>query len=152
MEFIKTNFVNAAIWLVSASCIKKVGGFNPSFFHYGEDNEYCNRVRSRGLQIAILPSAIGIHDRENRPVYVSKSKEKLNCLNYAKIDFFKSTKKNSFSRSSCKILFNSWGFQLNNFERIIVLLRFLREFKNISKCKEIISSSEKPFLNSNLNK
>ena len=150
LEFIETKFVNAAIWLLSASCIKKVGGFNPCFFHYGEDNEYCNRLESKGYKIAILPSAIGIHAREHRPISFSKRKEKLHCLNYAKIDYFKSTNERSFIRSQYKILFNTWGFKLNIIERVIMVLKFTREFKKLRSCKQIIRTSEMPFLNTEM--
>lgn len=59
-------FVNAAAWLVTRKCIEKIGGFNPSFYHYGEDNNYCQRVLYHGLKIGIAPEAIIYHDRENR--------------------------------------------------------------------------------------
>ena len=30
-------FINAAAWLLTRKCLEKVGGFDPLFFHYGED-------------------------------------------------------------------------------------------------------------------
>jgi hypothetical protein len=39
------GFVNAAAWLVTRECLEKVGGFSPSFFHYGEDASTNNRSR-----------------------------------------------------------------------------------------------------------
>ena len=59
-------FVNAAAWLVSRNCIEKVGGFDPIFYHYGEDNNYCQRVRYHGFKIGIIPNAYIVHDREYR--------------------------------------------------------------------------------------
>ena len=59
-------FVNAAFWLLSRECIEKVGGFDPIFFHKGEDNDYINRVRFKGLKIGICPDVSGLHFRENR--------------------------------------------------------------------------------------
>ncbi|NML58031.1 glycosyltransferase family 2 protein [Chryseobacterium cheonjiense] len=59
-------FVNAAAWLVTRKCIEKVGGFNPSFYHYGEDNNYCQRVLYHDLKIGIAPEALIYHDRESR--------------------------------------------------------------------------------------
>ena len=38
------EFVNAAAWLLSIDCIRKVGFFEPLFFLYGEDNNYLQRV------------------------------------------------------------------------------------------------------------
>ena len=61
-----TEFVNAAAWLISKKCIETVGGFNTSFFHYGEDINYGQRVLFHQLKIGICPSCVVFHDRENR--------------------------------------------------------------------------------------
>ncbi len=55
-------FVNAAAWLVSKECIKTVGGFDPLFPHYGEDDDYCNRVLYKKLKIGVTPNAAITHD------------------------------------------------------------------------------------------
>lgn len=55
-------FVNAAAWLVSRSCIEKVGYFEPLFFHYGEDRNYCDRVLFHRFSIAIATDAAICHD------------------------------------------------------------------------------------------
>lgn len=59
-------FVNAAAWLVSKKCLETVGGFDPLFFHYGEDDNYCQRVQYHGFKIGVLPKVYAIHDREDR--------------------------------------------------------------------------------------
>lgn len=61
------EFVNAAAWLLSRECIIKVGGFNPSFFHYGEDDNYIQRVKYHNLEVGILTTALIFHDRDKRP-------------------------------------------------------------------------------------
>ena len=61
-------FVNAAAWLISKKCLETVGGFDPLFFHYGEDDNYCQRVRYHGLKIGVLPQCYIIHDREHREI------------------------------------------------------------------------------------
>jgi GT2 family glycosyltransferase len=55
--------VNAAVWLMSAACLRTAGGFDPTFFMYGEDDDLCRRVRYHGFQIAIVPRAIAYHSR-----------------------------------------------------------------------------------------
>jgi GT2 family glycosyltransferase len=62
-EVYSTTFVNAAAWLLTSECLDTVGGFDPLFFMYGEDNDYCNRVTWHGLEIGVVPSAIVFHDR-----------------------------------------------------------------------------------------
>jgi GT2 family glycosyltransferase len=59
-------FVNAAGWLIPKSTIEKVGLFDPMFFHYGEDDNYCQRVRAHDLKVGVVPSANMRHDREGR--------------------------------------------------------------------------------------
>ena len=56
-------YVNAAIWLLSSGCIHKIGFFNPLFRHYGEDMEYCSRIRHLGYCIGIIPTASAVHNR-----------------------------------------------------------------------------------------
>ncbi|MCU4165567.1 glycosyltransferase family 2 protein [Carboxylicivirga caseinilyticus] len=57
-----TKFVNAAAWLISLECLAKVGGFNPLFPHYGEDEDYINRLHYWGFKVGIVPEARIIHD------------------------------------------------------------------------------------------
>ena len=66
VNLIDTQFVNAAAWLISKSCIVRTGGFDPIFFHYGEDLNYTHRVLYRGFKIGIVTDAVIYHDREDR--------------------------------------------------------------------------------------
>lgn len=59
----QVDFVNAAFWMLSRSCLETVGLFNPAFQHYGEDLEYAHRVSFHDLRIGIVPSLYGFHDR-----------------------------------------------------------------------------------------
>ncbi len=58
-----TSFVNAAFWLISRECLEKIGLFEPLFSHYGEDDNYLQRVIYHGGKIGICPAALGFHDR-----------------------------------------------------------------------------------------
>lgn len=60
-------FVNAAGWLLSRKCLESVGGFDPIFFHYGEDDNYCQRVAYHGLKIGVVPGSFLFHDRVSKP-------------------------------------------------------------------------------------
>ena len=59
------TYVNAAAWLVSRNCLEKVGGFDPLFFMYVEDEDYCARVLYHGFRIGIVPSVRAIHFRHS---------------------------------------------------------------------------------------
>lgn len=61
----EVTFINAAIWLISKECLMEVGGFNPSFFHYGEDDNYCDRVLYHGFKIGVYPLAMAYHYNVN---------------------------------------------------------------------------------------
>ena len=61
-------FVNAAFWMIHVSVLKKVGGFCPLFYHYGEDKDFVNRLHYHGYHMAYSPLAFGCHDREYRPL------------------------------------------------------------------------------------
>ena len=57
-------FVNAAAWLLPVSTLKRIGGFDPIFFHYGEDNNYCQRALFHSLKTGVVTNAFIRHDRE----------------------------------------------------------------------------------------
>jgi len=59
-------FVNAAAWLIPKTTFEKVGGFDPIFFHYGEDDNYCQRILFHNLRIGIIPKTYIFHDREKK--------------------------------------------------------------------------------------
>lgn len=57
--------INAAAWLLPRSTLETVGGFDPMFFLYGEDDNYCQRVKYHGLKIGITPLTKIRHDSNN---------------------------------------------------------------------------------------
>jgi len=69
-EVYPTRFVNAAAWLVSRHALQTVGGFDPMFFHYGEDNDYLYRAAFHGLLVAVTPLAKIFHDRPTPPSFL----------------------------------------------------------------------------------
>ena len=71
--------VMAAHWLISKECLHKVGGFSPTFPHYGEDNNYADRALYHELLVGIVPKARAVHDRENRRI-TNKQKTYMNYI------------------------------------------------------------------------
>lgn len=61
--FYAINYVNAACWFMPISVIETIGGFNPLFFHYGEDNNYIHRLHYHRIPIYLVPGAHIYHDR-----------------------------------------------------------------------------------------
>lgn len=62
----EADFICAAAWLISKNCLQEVGGFNPTFFHYGEDDNFVQRLHFKGLKIGVLPTCKIYHDRQER--------------------------------------------------------------------------------------
>ncbi|MDR2122447.1 MAG: glycosyltransferase [Flavobacteriaceae bacterium] len=82
-EVTEVPFVNAAVWMLSKSCLRKTGLFNPYFIHYGEDRNYCNRIKYNNLKIGILCNAKANHDRErttDEKKMLKLAKIKLDCI------------------------------------------------------------------------
>lgn len=63
----ETTFVNAALWLLPAAGIVMLGGFDPVFPHYGEDDDFINRLHYHGYKAGICPAAVGVHARSQEP-------------------------------------------------------------------------------------
>ncbi len=57
------SFINAAAWLVSKDCFTKTGYFDPIFSHYGEDRNFCERVKYHGFKIGVVKNSAICHDR-----------------------------------------------------------------------------------------
>lgn len=55
---------NAAAWLLSRDCLMNVGGFDPLFFMYGEDDDLFNRIVYHRFKIGLIPQAQVFHYRQ----------------------------------------------------------------------------------------
>jgi N-acetylglucosaminyl-diphospho-decaprenol L-rhamnosyltransferase len=55
------NYVSGAVTLVRASAMRTLGGFDPAFFLYYEDDDFCLRLRRAGHAIVLVPAAVAVH-------------------------------------------------------------------------------------------
>ena len=78
-----SNFVNAAAWFIPRETLLKVGGFDPVFFHTGEDDNFCQRLRYHNIPIFMTEKASIQHDRQDR--VIPKPPPHLKVANRAKI-------------------------------------------------------------------
>lgn len=131
-EFYETDFCNAAAWLVSKTCLKKVGFFSEHFPHYGEDRNFCERAKFHHFEIAILKNTKVHHDREqkmNAEKAIKLGKIKLLTIflnpNFSQNKSIKEGLKNAFGIS--KFIFK----KQKTFSAFFPLLKeFLRLFQN----------------------
>lgn len=53
--------INAAAWLLRSSVFEIVGGFDPIFFMYGEDDDLISRFAHHGQRFALVPDSRIVH-------------------------------------------------------------------------------------------
>jgi GT2 family glycosyltransferase len=77
-----TNFANAAAWLLPRKTLETVGGFDPIFKHYEEDDNYLNRAIYHKLKIGVCPLARIVHDHQDSQLSDEKAmlRQKQNLL------------------------------------------------------------------------
>ena len=77
-EVYETDYMPAAAWLLPRKTLEQIGGFDPLFFHRGEDDNYMQRVHYHGGKIGLCAKACICHDIEERPVEyeVTNTREK----------------------------------------------------------------------------
>ena len=61
-KLFKLDFIQAAAWFIPIDVIKSIGGFDPLFFHYGEDNNYCQRLHFFNIPLYVALSISICHD------------------------------------------------------------------------------------------
>ena len=66
-EVYETDYIGAAAWLLPRQTLEQIGGFDPLFFHRGEDDNYMQRVHYHGGKIGICAKTCICHDIEERP-------------------------------------------------------------------------------------
>jgi GT2 family glycosyltransferase len=128
-EIYEVEFVNAAFWLLSFACVKKVGLFDSLFFHYGEDVNYVQRVRFHNFKIGVCPKVKGVHDRMGRKgvpeKFMGMEKEKRSLL-FKLANVNNKNYKKEIIKMQWKILFSIlWKFITLKFDELKIQLRAL---------------------------
>jgi len=143
----ETEFVNAACWLLNRNTIKTVGTFNPLFPHYGEDNDFVNRLHYYDLKVFVEGDTFVVHDRnqfENLQFEKLKKREK--------VSFFKHASNINHSRYQALIKvvdkwlresiyylitlkINKWAAVNIGFFNLFLMLSKVMKYRNLSKMK-----------------
>jgi GT2 family glycosyltransferase len=55
------DWIEGSSFFISRECHKQLGGFDPLYFMYWEDAEYCRRARLRGWRVVVVPGSICRH-------------------------------------------------------------------------------------------
>lgn len=143
-ELFQVKFVNAAAWLITRKCIETVGGFNPLFEFYAEDNNYAQRLVFHGFKIGICVQTRIYHDRLNRPKSIHF------------IDSYKIFKRNFISNMSC-VFTNARPkdfliIELKSFIKNCLTLKFSEALINIKNIFFIAKTAEQAVLLKHISK
>ncbi len=65
-DWYETKYINAAAWLLPRKTLETIGGFDPIFYHYGEDDNYLQRVMYHRLKVVVCPKSRVVHDTIRR--------------------------------------------------------------------------------------
>ena len=55
------DWIQGSFMVIRGEVVRQVGGFDPAYFMYGEDMEWCWRIRAAGWAIAYLPDPVVRH-------------------------------------------------------------------------------------------
>lgn len=82
----ESKYINAAGWLLSRHTLEIVGGFDPIFFHYEEDDDYLNRLLYHNIKVGIVPYVCMVHDHHNK-YEISNEKLKIRHQQFILVKF-----------------------------------------------------------------
>lgn len=139
-EVYTIKYVNAAAWLLPRITLENIGGFCPLIFHYGEDDDYMNRVHYHGFKIGLVPSVNIVHDTSRR---LANSDVLFIKANSEEIDtFLDITQEKNLFKQKCYVLRKYFIAILRGdtrsgkyyYNRYFILLS---RGKEIEKCREL---------------
>ena len=144
-DIYSVSSVMAAHWFITSDCLKKVGGFSPSFPHYGEDDNYMERAKFYGFIIGIVPSLCVVHDRGWR----KDPPEKRIYMGYIYSIKNMSSPYVSCKRAIAKLLNVNVKliFKFGSAKPIINIFKVLSDIRQINKNKKISKTRDCAFLN-----
>lgn len=147
--YYEISFINAAHWFIPKDTIEKVGGFNPYFFHYGEDNEYVNRLHFHHKKILLCTHSKVVHDGKQQLGKVDYQKFQNNFL---EIKILNPSYKNGLQKELKSLqLSRAKHFLKGNMEFAKELTSSYKKIKsesaNLKKLQQEVSQEGSTFLN-----
>ncbi len=140
-----TPFVMAAHWFLTRRCIEKVGGFSPTFIHYGEDNNYAHRTIYHGFKIGVTPQLKVVHDRGER----IDTPEKIMYLHYTSFFILLSNPlegKWIIDVAKISVKCSNLALKYKSLKPIVYFWKLLFSIPNVLKNKKISKNIEHSFL------
>ena len=146
-DIYNTNYVNAAAWLLPRKTLETIGGFDPIFFHYGEDDNYMQRVIYHGFKIGLCPQVKVVHDTERRvisKVYSDNDYKKCLLIDLANINTNKNLNSVFLHKSKkiiLKCLKGNWKVAKAFFRDLIFMFDMKQKIKISRESNELERSN-----------
>lgn len=102
-EVYESKYINAAGWLLPRKTIETIGGFDPIFFHYEEDDDYLNRAHYHKIKVGIVPKVHMVHDHHHT-FEISNEKSTLRRHQFLLVRLTNVNNNESFSKYSVYLL------------------------------------------------
>lgn len=77
---VDVDVVAGCFFMIRAEVISQVGGLDEDFFMYGEDEEWCSRIKGAGWRIVYFPDATIIHIHRFSSSKARRALSKIECL------------------------------------------------------------------------
>ncbi len=148
---VEVTFITGCIMMLRRSVFDKYGFFDPRYFIYVEDSEYCARITSKGGRLAYVPNAVVYHNVHGSIKKDGKEFNRYESLNNPRLAFVyenavcnKLLALNTYAKGTDKIIGNTYLF-LKWFKfivtyllhgRIDVVLAMARGFKQYFKLRK----------------
>jgi GT2 family glycosyltransferase len=131
--------VGATAWLLPIDIIKNIGGFDPLFFHYGEDDNYMQRVRYHypEAKIGLSLDAFIVHDIEDRGR--NYGKENNNWQKSLLVEFANVNGRNEIKKRKKKTLIKF--FQKLFFLRIESAKSYFLQYRFLKEKEKLVQNS-----------
>lgn len=134
---------------MTKKCLENVGGFSPTFFHYGEDDNYVHRLKFKNLKIGVYPKVFIYHDREERDnskyFNPTASRERKLLLEYSNPNK-KNTYKNDLTILRNKIIKNLLLIKFKEVKNLQKEKKLIKKMHQLSASNSILSQENKKFV------
>ena len=135
------KYINAAAWLMTRQTLETVGGFDPIFFLYGEDDNYLHRMEYHGVKLGLAPKIQITHDHQNGERNNSNENRHYRYIQSKLVEYTNILRPRS-TRGYLRYLYRKLLVGLFLFNKQSIT-QYVEEIRLLHKCKIQIQNSRK---------
>jgi GT2 family glycosyltransferase len=79
-DWYRIRGINAAVWMVRSATFRRVGGFDPLFFMYAEDDDLIARLAHHKAVFGLVPAIRALHLRQSPPAPTLRGAAKIRSM------------------------------------------------------------------------